>query len=45
MLQMAQATATLAAGGKRYTPHLVKVVENFETRAQRRQIGSGAGFG
>ncbi len=39
MLQMAQATATLAAGGKRYTPHLVKVVESFETRAQRRQIG------
>jgi len=39
MLQMAQATATLAAGGQRYTPHLVKVVENFETRAQRRQIG------
>jgi penicillin-binding protein 2 len=39
MLQLAQATATLAAGGKRYTPHLVKVVENFETRAQRRQIG------
>ena len=39
MLQLAQATATLAAGGQRYTPHLVKVVENFETRAQRRQIG------
>jgi penicillin-binding protein 2 len=39
MLQLAQATATLAAGGRRYTPHLVKVVENFETRAQRRQIG------
>jgi penicillin-binding protein 2 len=39
MLQMARATATLAAGGQRYTPHLVKVVENFETRAQRRQVG------
>jgi penicillin-binding protein 2 len=39
MLQLAQATATLAAGGQRYKPHLVKVVENFETRAQRRAIG------
>ena len=39
MLQMAQATATLAAGGQRFTPHLVKVVENFETRSQRRQVG------
>jgi penicillin-binding protein 2 len=39
MLQLAQATATLASGGRRYTPHLVKVVESFETRAQRRQIG------
>ena len=39
MLQMAQATATLASGGQRYVPHLVKVVENFETRAQRRQVG------
>jgi penicillin-binding protein 2 len=39
MLQLAQATATLAAGGKRYKPHLVKLVENFETRQQRRQIG------
>jgi len=39
MLQLAQATATLAAGGQRFKPHLVKVVENFETRAQRRQVG------
>jgi penicillin-binding protein 2 len=39
MLQLAQATATLAAGGERFKPHLVKVVENFETRAQRRQVG------
>jgi penicillin-binding protein 2 len=36
---MAQAMATLASGGRRYKPHLVKVVENFETRAQRRQVG------
>ncbi len=39
MLQLAQATAALASGGHRYTPHLVKVVENFETRAQKRQVG------
>ena len=39
MLQMAQATATLASGGRRFRPHLVKLVENFETREQRRQIG------
>jgi penicillin-binding protein 2 len=39
MLQLAQATATLAAGGQRFKPHLVKLVENFETRAQRRQVG------
>ena len=39
MLQMAQATATLASGGKRFKPHLVKLVENFETRAQRRLVG------
>ncbi len=39
MLQLAQATATLAAGGQRYKPHLVKLVENFETRTQQRQVG------
>ncbi len=39
MLQLAQATATVAAGGQRFKPHLVKLVENFETRAQRRQVG------
>ncbi len=39
MLQLAQATATLAAGGQRFKPHLVKVVENFETREQRRSVG------
>jgi penicillin-binding protein 2 len=39
MLQLAQATATLANWGKRYKPHLVKVVENIDTKAQRRQVG------
>lgn len=39
MLQMAQATATLAAAGQRFKPHLVKVVENFETRVQARKVG------
>ena len=39
MLQLAQATATLASGGQRFKPHLVKIVENFETREQRRAIG------
>ncbi len=39
MLQLAQATATVAAGGQRFKPHLVKLVENFETRAQRRSVG------
>jgi len=39
MLQMAQAVATLASGGQRFKPHLVKVVENFETRVQHRQVG------
>ena len=39
MLQLAQATATLASGGQRFKPHVVKLVENFETREQRRAIG------
>ena len=39
MLQLAQAMATLASGGQRFKPHLVKIVENFETREQRRAIG------
>ncbi|MEO5697186.1 MAG: penicillin-binding protein 2 [Burkholderiaceae bacterium] len=39
MLQLAQATATLASGGQRFKPHLVKVVENLETGVQRRQVG------
>ena len=32
MLQLAQAQATVAAGGRRFPPHLVKAVENYETR-------------
>ena len=39
MLQLAQATATLAAGGQRYSPRLVREVENFETRTQRHVSG------
>jgi penicillin-binding protein 2 len=39
MLQLAQATATLAAGGRRFKPHLVKLIENFETREQARKVG------
>jgi len=39
MLQLAQATATVAAGGHRHTPHVVKAIENYETRAPRRLIG------
>jgi len=39
MLQLAQATATLANWGKRYKPHLVKLVENIDTKQQRRQVG------
>jgi penicillin-binding protein 2 len=39
MLQLAQATAALANWGKRYRPHLVKVIENSDTKAQKRQVG------
>jgi len=39
MLQLAQATATVAAGGKRYSPRLVREVEDFETRRMRRVSG------
>jgi penicillin-binding protein 2 len=39
MLQLAQATAALASGGGRFKPHVVKLVENFETRDQRRSVG------
>src|SRR5512133_3195918 len=39
MLQLAQATAAVAAGGRRHTPHVVKAIENYETRVPRRLIG------
>ena len=39
MLQLAQATATLAAGGRRFKPHLVQAIEKVDTRAQRRLSG------
>ncbi len=35
MLQLAQAEATIAAGGQRFTPHLVRAVENYDTRDVR----------
>ena len=36
MLQLAQATATMAAAGQRHTPHLVRAVEHYESRAPQR---------
>jgi penicillin-binding protein 2 len=39
MLQLAQATATVAAGGKRFKPHLVRAIENVETRSQQKLTG------
>jgi penicillin-binding protein 2 len=39
MLQLAQATATVAAGGQRYRPRLVREIENFETHTRRRVSG------
>ena len=39
MLQLAQATATLAAGGVHYGPRLVREIEDFETRGTRRIAG------
>ena len=39
MLQLAQATAAIASGGRRFKPHLVQTIDNFTTRAQHRQIG------
>ena len=41
MLQMASAMATLAAGGQRFEPRLVREVEDLVTR-ERRQVGSNA---
>ncbi len=39
MLQLAQATATLAAGGQHFGPRLVREIEDFETRGTRRIAG------
>ena len=39
MLQLAQATAALAAGGQHYRPRLVREIEDFETRGTRRLSG------
>ncbi len=39
MLQLAQATATVAAGGQRYSPRLAREIENFETGTLRRVSG------
>ncbi|MBK1615877.1 penicillin-binding protein 2, partial [Rubrivivax gelatinosus] len=39
MLQMANAMATLVSGGQRYTPHLVREVEDVITR-QRRPVAA-----
>jgi penicillin-binding protein 2 len=39
MLQLAQATATVAARGQRYSPRLVREIEDFETRKTRRVSG------
>ncbi len=39
MLQLAQATATLAEGGKRFRPHLVKSIESADNRSRRRLVG------
>ncbi len=33
MLQMAQAQAAIAAGGKRFTPHLVRRIEQYDSRS------------
>ena len=35
MLQLAQAEATMAGGGRRFSPHLVRAVENYETRTSK----------
>ena len=35
MLQLADAEATLASGGQRYTPHLVRAIEHYDTRQSK----------
>jgi penicillin-binding protein 2 len=39
MLQMANAVATVAAGGQRYKPHLVKAIESADLKEQRKAVG------
>ena len=39
MLQLASATATLASGGLRFKPHLVREVEDVLTRERRHLVG------
>src|SRR5205085_3319244 len=39
MLQLAQAEATVAASGQRFKPHLVRTIENVDTRVQRKLSG------
>ena len=41
MLQLASATATLAAGGQRFKPRLVREIEDVVTR-ERRRVASDA---
>jgi penicillin-binding protein 2 len=36
MLQLAQATATIAAGGERHRPHLARAIEHYESRTPER---------
>jgi len=38
MLQLAQATAIVAAGGQRHTPHLVRAVEHYESRLRTPRV-------
>jgi len=39
MLQLAQAEATVAAGGARFRPHVVHAIENVETRVRKSLAG------
>ncbi|MBS0445260.1 MAG: penicillin-binding protein 2 [Proteobacteria bacterium] len=39
MLQLANAVSTLAAGGQRYKPHLVKAIESADLKEVRKTVG------
>lgn len=41
MLQLADATSIVAASGKRFKPHVVRSIENVETRQQQAVSGTG----